>query len=177
MDVFSEAYDSNLRKGDKGTLRKASLALDVKECGMFSGNSDSMSWNQASCDVIGNGPGEGSRASAAAHALLGRHGTPSGGNRKWLLMNDLTTSELAGSEELSLARKRCAARRHKNHHHQEGGRTDGASCLGAGLLAHTLTLVPLLAQVFEANWLACGQSVSMPPEPSGAVLRWWSGWL
>ena len=77
--LFSKAHDSNWRKGDKGTLRNAPLALDVKESGMSPGNSDSMSWNQASCDVTGSGPGEGSRASAAAHALLGRHRTPSGG--------------------------------------------------------------------------------------------------
>lgn len=49
--LFSKAHGSNLRKGDKGTLRKASLALDVKEFGMSPGNSDSISWNQASLAV------------------------------------------------------------------------------------------------------------------------------
>lgn len=64
---------------------------------------------------------------------------------KWLLMDDLTTGGLAGSEELSLA-------------------------FFALVRGSVVTLVPLLAQVFEANWLACGQiidtSVWMPPEPS-----------
>ena len=60
-------------------------------------------------------------------------------------MDDLTTGGLAGSEELSLA-------------------------FFALVRGSVVTLVPLLAQVFEANWLACGQiidtSVWMPPEPS-----------
>ena len=76
---------------------------------------------------------------------------------KWLLMDDLTTGGLAGSEELSLA-------------------------FFALVRGSVVTLVPLLAQVFEANWLACGQiidkSVWMPPEPQhgavwlAAVVEW-----
>ena len=49
-------------------------------------------------------------------------------------MDDLTTGGLAGSEELSLA-------------------------FFALVRGSVVTLVPLLAQVFEANWLACGQII------------------
>ena len=58
-------------------------------------------------------------------------------------MDDLTTSGLAGSEELS--RDFVLATLMER------------LVWAVGLHAHTLTLVPLLTQVFEAKYLACGQ--------------------